>query len=167
MTVPANNTGVYPCMRLNDCTSQNCRTFYTDAIFNNYTGTDGDIWSYPTTFANLCRRILQSQTVTGDIQLKHAMEVTLWNLLSTTTIALQPLCRSSRISWHSQLRTGGVCCSQSFTTRTCGQLCEVMKFISQTRWRFLATFLRPVFAESRVQHISDLHSKFALGPRHV
>ena len=35
------------------------------------------------------------------------------------------------------------------------------------RWRFLATFLRPVFAASREQHISDLHSKFALGPRHV
>jgi len=31
------------------------------------------------------------------------------------------------------------------------------------RWRFL----RPVFAASRVQHISDLHSKFALGPRRV
>jgi len=35
------------------------------------------------------------------------------------------------------------------------------------RWRFSATFLRPVFAASRVQHISDLHSKFALGPPHV
>ena len=35
------------------------------------------------------------------------------------------------------------------------------------RWRFLATFLRPVFASSRVQHTSDLHSKFALGPRHA
>jgi len=34
-------------------------------------------------------------------------------------------------------------------------------------WRFLATFLRPVFSASREQHISDLHSKFALGPRHV
>ena len=31
------------------------------------------------------------------------------------------------------------------------------------RWRFLATFLHPVFAASRMQHISDLHSKFALG----
>jgi len=30
------------------------------------------------------------------------------------------------------------------------------------RWRFLATFLRPVFAASRVQQVSDLHSKFAL-----
>jgi len=25
------------------------------------------------------------------------------------------------------------------------------------RWRFLATFLRPLFSASRVQHISDLH----------
>ena len=35
------------------------------------------------------------------------------------------------------------------------------------RWRFLATFLRPVFAASRVQKVSDLHSKFALRPHHV
>jgi len=35
------------------------------------------------------------------------------------------------------------------------------------RWRFLATFLRPVFSVSRTQHASDLHSKFALGPHHV
>jgi len=35
------------------------------------------------------------------------------------------------------------------------------------RWRFSATFLRPVFSASRVQHISDLHSKFTLGPHHV
>jgi len=27
-----------------------------------------------------------------------------------------------------------------------------------------ASFLRPVFPVSRVQHISDLHSKFALRP---
>jgi len=27
------------------------------------------------------------------------------------------------------------------------------------RWRFLATFLRPVFSASRVQHVSDLHLK--------
>ena len=35
------------------------------------------------------------------------------------------------------------------------------------RWRFLATFLGPAFAASRIQHISDLHSKFALRPHHV
>jgi len=30
------------------------------------------------------------------------------------------------------------------------------------RCPFLATFLRPVFSASRVQHVSDLHLKFAL-----
>jgi len=31
----------------------------------------------------------------------------------------------------------------------------------------IVIFLHPVFAASRVQHVSDLHSKFALGPQHV
>jgi len=31
----------------------------------------------------------------------------------------------------------------------------------------LATFLRPVFSASRVQHVSDLHLKLALRPHHV
>jgi len=35
------------------------------------------------------------------------------------------------------------------------------------RWRFLATFLRPVFSASRVQQVSDLHLKFAPRPHHV
>jgi len=35
------------------------------------------------------------------------------------------------------------------------------------RWRFLATFLRPVFSASRVQKVSDLRLKFALRPHHV
>ena len=35
------------------------------------------------------------------------------------------------------------------------------------RWQFLATFLGPAFAASRVQHISDLRSKFTLGSHHV
>jgi len=35
------------------------------------------------------------------------------------------------------------------------------------RWRFLAIFLHPAFPGSRVQHISDLHLKFALRPHHV
>ena len=30
------------------------------------------------------------------------------------------------------------------------------------RWRFLETYLGPEFAASRVQHLSDLHSKFTL-----
>jgi len=35
------------------------------------------------------------------------------------------------------------------------------------RWRFFGEFLGPAFAASWMQHISDLHSKFALGPHHV
>jgi len=35
------------------------------------------------------------------------------------------------------------------------------------RCRFLATFLGPAFAASRVQHLSDRLSKFALEPHHV
>jgi len=35
------------------------------------------------------------------------------------------------------------------------------------RWRLFGDFLGPVFSESHVQHASDLHSKFALRPRHV
>ena len=42
------------------------------------------------------------------------------------------------------------------------QICGIVP-----RWRFFASFLRPVFSASHVQHISDLHSKFALRPRHV
>jgi len=35
------------------------------------------------------------------------------------------------------------------------------------RWRFFDYFFRPVFAASPVQHVSDLHLKFALRPHHV
>jgi len=35
------------------------------------------------------------------------------------------------------------------------------------QWCPDGNFLGPAFAVSRVQHISDLHSKFALGPHHV
>jgi len=35
------------------------------------------------------------------------------------------------------------------------------------RWRLFGDFLHPVFSASRVQQVSDLHSKFALRPHHV
>ena len=63
------------------------------------------------------------------------------------------------------------CCLTSFFSivNTCLSFEDIARQICTMvpRWRFLATFLRPVFAASHVQHISDLHSKFALGPRHV
>jgi len=35
------------------------------------------------------------------------------------------------------------------------------------RWRIFGGFLGPAFSASCVQHISDLHFKFVLGPHHV
>ena len=35
------------------------------------------------------------------------------------------------------------------------------------RWRLFGDFLCPVFSMSHAQHVSDLHSEFALRPRHV
>jgi len=51
------------------------------------------------------------------------------------------------------------CLSREDTAR---QSCSMLP-----RWQIFWQFLRPVFAASRVQHISDLHSKFALRPHHV
>ena len=42
------------------------------------------------------------------------------------------------------------------------QICAMVR-----RWRFFVSFLHPVFPARRVQHISDLHSKFALRPHQV
>jgi len=42
------------------------------------------------------------------------------------------------------------------------QSCEVVR-----RWRIFGDFLGPAFSASHVQHISDLHIKFALRPHHV
>jgi len=35
------------------------------------------------------------------------------------------------------------------------------------RWRIFGDFLRPVFSASHVQHVSDVHPKFALRPHLV
>jgi len=36
-----------------------------------------------------------------------------------------------------------------------------------TWWQIFGDFLCPAFPASHVQHVSDMHSKFALGPHHV
>ena len=43
-----------------------------------------------------------------------------------------------------------------------GQSCAMVP-----RWAIFGDFLGPAFPASRVQNISDLHSKFALGPHLV
>jgi len=73
MAIPADNARVYPRVWLNDGTAQDGGTLYTDTVFNHHIGTDCHVWSNPTTFANLCRRILKCQTIIGDIQPKRAL----------------------------------------------------------------------------------------------
>ena len=81
----------------------------------------------------------------------------------------QPLVGRSSLYYEDMWRT--YCCLISFfpivdTCLTCEdiarQICAMVP-----RWWFFATFLRPVFSASHVQHVSDLHSKFTLRPHHV
>jgi len=44
---------------------------------------------------------------------------------------------------------------------------SLTKLCNGAQMAIFASFLRPVFPASHVQHISDLHSKFALRPHHV
>jgi len=52
-----------------------------------------------------------------------------------------------------------ICLSCKDTAR---QSCAMVR-----KWRFFASFLRPVCPASHVQYISDLHPKFTLRPHHV
>ena len=63
------------------------------------------------------------------------------------------------------------CCLTSFfpivdTCRSCEDIAR-QSCVMVPRWRLFVDFLRPVFAASRVQHISDLHLKFVLRSHHV
>jgi len=81
----------------------------------------------------------------------------------------QPLVGRSSPYYGDMWRT--YCCLTSFFPIV--DVCLSCEDIAQQscamvpRWRFLATFLHPVFSASRVQQVSDLHLKFALRPHHV
>ena len=96
---------------------------------------------------------------------------TSWNLQGCPKLPnrSQPLVGRSLPYYEHMWRT--YCCLTTFflTVDTCLS-CEHIARESCAmvpRWWFLATFLRPVFSSSRLQHISDMHSKFALRPHHV
>ena len=94
-----------------------------------------------------------------------------WNLPGCPKLTKRSQPLVGRSSPYCKDMWGRYCCLTSFfpivdaclsckdiARQSCAMVC---------RWRFLASFLRPVFPASRMQHISDLHSKFALGPHHV
>jgi len=97
-----------------------------------------------------------------------ARRETRWNLLGCRKLRnrSQPLVHWSSPYYADMWRT--YCCLTSFflivdaclsSKDTARQSCAMVR-----RWRFLQSFLRPVFPASRMQHISDLHSKFTLKP---
>jgi len=96
---------------------------------------------------------------------------TSWNLQGCPKLLnrSQPLVGRSSPYYEDMWRT--YCCLTSFSPTV--DACLSCKDIARQscamvpRWRFLATFLRPVFSASCVQHVSDLHLKFALRPHHV
>ena len=94
-----------------------------------------------------------------------------WNYLGCPKLAKrsQPLVGQS--SPHCEDISRTYCCLTSFfpIADTCLRCKEIARqsCAMVPRWRFLATFLRPVFSASRVQHVSDLHLKFALRPHHT
>jgi len=96
---------------------------------------------------------------------------TRWNLqgCSKLTKRSQPL--MGRRSPYCKEVWRRYCCLTAFfpIVDTCLSCEDIARQL--VRWcadgDFFASFLRPVFPASRVRHISDMHSKFALGPHHV
>jgi len=96
---------------------------------------------------------------------------TRWNLQGCLKLPdrSQPLVDRSSPYYGDMWRT--YCCLTSFfpivdTCLSCEDIAR-QSCAMVPRWRFLTTFLRPVFSANRVQQVSDLHSKFALGPHHM
>ena len=94
-----------------------------------------------------------------------------WNLLGCPKLTKRPELLVGWSSPYCEDMWGRYCCLTSFflIVDTCLNWEDIARQICGMvpRWRFFASFLRPVFSASHVQHISDLHSKFALRPHHV
>jgi len=95
---------------------------------------------------------------------------TRWNLLECPKLASrsQPLVGRSS-PYYEDMWERHCCLTSSFRLSICAS-CEDIAwqiFAMVPRWRIFRDFVDPAFPASRVQHISDMHSKFALGPRHV
>ena len=96
---------------------------------------------------------------------------TRWNLLGCPKLLHRSQLFVGRSSPYYQNMWRRYCCLTSLfpIVDTClsrediaWQSCTMVR-----RWRLFGDFLRPAFPASRVQHISNLHPKFALRPHHV
>ena len=102
---------------------------------------------------------------------------------------LQTYCENRASGFHMQLECGpmpnlmvalpnigGALCSEILPFNKFSSDCRYMSllrthsppnFCDDAQMALFGDFLRPVFSVSRVQHISDLHRKFALRPHHL
>jgi len=96
---------------------------------------------------------------------------TRWNYLGCPKLTKRSQLLVGRSSPYCNDMWGRYCCLTSFFPIV--DMCLCCEDIARQscamvrRWRFLASFLRSLFPASRVEHISDLHSKFALDPHYV
>ena len=95
-----------------------------------------------------------------------------WNLLGCPKLVNRSQRKIGRNSPYCENVWMRCCCLTSFfpiddTCLSCKERIARQSCAMVRRWRIFGDFLRPVFSASRVQHISDLHSKFALRPHHV
>ena len=86
VTVPANNARVYPRVRPDDGSAQNCRTFYTDAVFDDYVRSNRHVRTDATTFTDPCRRILK--------QISKLMSPGTFTV-KVMSICIPPICETS------------------------------------------------------------------------
>jgi len=92
---------------------------------------------------------------------------TRWNLLECPKLANRSQPLVGRSSPYCKNIWGRYCCLTSFFQLS---ICALLRRYSPTKLydgAQMAIFLHPVFPASRVQHVSDLNSKFALRPHHV
>ena len=90
-----------------------------------------------------------------------------WNLQGCPKLAnrSQPLVGRSS-PYYEDMWTKYRCLTGFFRLSTYASAAKIQPD-KVARWCQNGDLLRPVFSASHVQHISDMHSKFALGPHHV
>jgi len=107
------------------------------------------------------RPLLQCRTVTLPRRETH------WNLQGCLKLVNRSQPVVGRRSPYYEDMSGRYCCLTSFFRLSiCASVAKIWPN-KIARWCRDGDFLRPVFTASRVQHVSDQHSKFTLRPHHV
>jgi len=107
------------------------------------------------------RPLLECRAVTLPRRERH------WNLQGCPILANRSQPLGGRSSPYYEDMWGRYPCITSFFRLSIHASAAKIQPDKVVRWCQNDDFLRPVFSASHVQHISDMHSKFALRPHHV